>query len=134
MSEVYGTCRFCGQIVMDVGTKAMNQKKRDELASRRCDCAEAQRYDKVMRQVERAEERIDELFGAEASALDFVPIEDAATLQLLRDAATLIARKVVDAVQVKISGTVAAKISGNSKGGISVERKETTSQKLDVKE
>ena len=124
---VFGVCRFCGQ-AQSVGEHA-TQGEADEDAARRCReklNAEARRAQALAD----AAELIENLFGTGA-AEDAEPVNDEA-LEMLKAGAALVYDRQLVSQQLAVTYTIRAKIARNTKGNLTIERKDTSSSKLEV--
>lgn len=115
-----GTCRFCGQTAAREALEEWQQEEIDELVTETCECLEARLYANEKGQKERANERIDLLFGKQSA----VAVKDAA-VDLLHRAVDLICEGSISAVTIDIGNGVKAKINITSKGFIKVTRTKT---------
>lgn len=61
--EKNGACRFCGQIKLVEALEEFNEDELNELATEQCNCYEAQNYISRLYRKEKADFRIEELFG-----------------------------------------------------------------------
>lgn len=132
---VFGVCRFCGQ-AQSVGEHA-TQGEADEDAARRCRCIGAQSYrEKLNAEARRAQaladaaELIENLFGTGA-AEDAEPVNDEA-LEMLKAGAALVYDRQLVSQQLAVTYTIRAKIARNTKGNLTIERKDTSPSKLEV--
>lgn len=62
--EKNGACRFCGQIKLVEALEEFNEDELNELATEQCNCYEAQNYISRLYRKEKADFRIEELFGS----------------------------------------------------------------------
>lgn len=121
-----GACRFCGQIHVVDAPKMAGQDEIDELASRMCNCDEAQAYGESIQRVQRAQSKVDLLFGIRAehpvssTAVDFM-------YQVIEN----VEREVLNSVSFAIDGTTKCKIKKTTKGTIKVERTDTVTRTLE---
>ena len=109
----------------------------DEDAARRCRCIGAQSYrEKLNAEARRAQaladaaELIENLFGTGA-AEDAEPVNDEA-LEMLKAGAALVYDRQLVSQQLAVTYTIRAKIARNTKGNLTIERKDTSSSKLEV--
>ncbi|MDR2531478.1 MAG: hypothetical protein LBC82_01370 [Oscillospiraceae bacterium] len=110
------TCSHCGQANLS-----------DPLD---CNCPEARREARIQAQIDKARERIKQLFGENAAERGFAPIHSTDTLDLMNDVVTLIANHAIKNATLQITGRCKAKISLTAKGSIKVGRTETTTYQL----
>ena len=113
------------------------QGEADEDAARRCRCIGAQSYrEKLNAEARRAQaladaaELIENLFGTGA-AEDAEPVNDEA-LEMLKAGAALVYDRQLVSQQLAVTYTIRAKIARNTKGNLTIERKDTSSSKLEV--
>lgn len=131
-----GACRYCGQSQSVFGCST--EAEAEEYATRRCRCPSAITYqDRLKAQCRRedalreAGENIEDLFGPGASARGDESVgEDA--LAMLKSGAQLVYDQKIVNQQLSLTGTIKAKIARNSKGVLSIERKDTTTSKMEV--
>lgn len=122
-----GTCRFCGQARNVDGCRS--QEAADEQATMICKCAVSQKYrDKIEAEKRRAEALREVADNLQALFAD-VPPE---LMQIMRIAGTEIYDRKLVTISLRLSYTVSAKISRNSKGNIAIERKDASAQKVEV--
>lgn len=132
----YGTCRFCGQSQTVAG--CMNEEQAEEVATRLCRCAKAMSYREELSKEQRREEaleaageNIDELFGSGAASRDEEVI-CANALESIKTGAQLVYDSQIVSWQSALTYSTKAKISMNSKGVLSIERKNTSTSKMEV--
>lgn len=77
-----------------------------------------------------AAELIENLFGTGA-AEDAEPVNDEA-LEMLKAGAALVYDRQLVSQQLAVTYTIRAKIARNTKGNLTIERKDTSSSKLEV--
>lgn len=125
----YGACRFCGQARNVFGCKT--ECEANEYATRHCNCGEAKEY---QAQIEAQEERERVLKNVRANLEELFDgdIRDIKTMSILTTSAELIYDRIIVSASVKLSWTLQVKISRNSKGNISIERKDATAQKVEI--
>lgn len=68
-----GTCRFCGQAGIIHTITPWSQEKVDEEVTCKCDCDQAKKYAESKERVQKAKNRITELFGSSAEK----PVDEA---------------------------------------------------------
>lgn len=131
-----GACRYCGQTQSVVGCK--NDAEAEEQATRRCRCPSAVCYqDKLEAQRRRADalreaaDNIDDLFGIGASDRGDEAVGENA-LEMLKQGAELVYDQKIVNQQLSLTCTIKAKIGRSSKGNLSIERKDTTTSKMEV--
>jgi hypothetical protein len=127
MSPQFGACRFCGQAQSAYGCQTEEQA--DEYATRRCKCLEAGAYQEKL---DAQEERAEALREVSNNLQSLFPNVKAEAMALLTMAAAAIYDRKLVSESIKLSYTVSAKISRNTKGNISIERKDATAQKIEV--
>lgn len=121
-----GTCRFCGQIhVVDVPMIA-GPDEIDEMASRMCNCDEAQAYNESIQRIQRAQSKVDVLYGVRAAR----PVSSAA-VGLMYSIIETIEKGSIKAVSINIDGNTKCKITKTNKNTIKVERTDTVTQTLE---
>lgn len=131
-----GTCRYCGQSRSVVGCTTESQA--DEYATRCCKCSGAIAYqDRLIalqrraEALEKAADNIDDLYGYGAKEREEEYVgEDA--LEFLKLGAQLVYDQTIVNQSLALTGTIKSKISRNAKGVLSIERKDTTSSKVEV--
>lgn len=116
-----GTCKFCKQIATRKALEEWNQEEIDELATETCECIDARIYAHKKGQKERANARIDLLFGKDNKA---VTVPDAA-VDLLHKAVYPVCEGFISAVTVDIGNGVKGKINVTAKGIVKVARTKT---------
>ena len=126
----YGSCIFCGQALLIDCKSGISIMERNRLATTQCHCPEAEHEARLQKQIEKAKERIIQLFGRRASDLGFSPFNDKITEFLLL-IVSLIACHSLNGVVVQLPGVCRAKITMTTKGTIKVERSETTKYQLE---
>lgn len=114
-----GACKFCGQITaIQVPGDWMDEEK-NEYATEMCKCPEADWYRLNKLKKEKGRKRVKSLF--ERDQPDVVK-------EFLQAAVELIADEDISSITVKIDDVTKADIKTRSKGGIRVERTDTTKQ------
>lgn len=137
-SGEYGICRFCGQLV-HVGTLDRNFKGGpNEWASRHCECSESQQYKYEIRRkedrkndLERAQGRINDLYGEGAKAFGLEPLEDE-IISLIYTAAMLVYDVKMKEATIAASSEIKAKICRTNKGKLQFSRSDATTTKQEV--
>lgn len=112
-----GICPFCGQIALDG----------------ECDCDGAKRERKIQEQIQRANDKIYELFGENCTKLGYNPVADE-SIQLMLEMAEQVAYWKMYSASLYIANGVKAKISRTAGGKIKIERSETKKQSLEVED
>lgn len=121
-----GYCKFCGQAVT-VRVTCDSQAEADERAIGLCSCAESREYCKLSRLKDEAKLNIREVFGEDSEKWKAV---DSDVIELMETAVDMLADNKFRSITIAIPGAGTAKLAVNSKGGIEVERKKTSSEKL----
>lgn len=131
-----GTCRYCGQSRSVVGCTTESQA--DEYATRCCKCSGAIAYqDRLIAlqrrddALEKAADNIDDLFGTGAKMREEEYVREDA-IEFLKLGAQLVYDQTIVNQSSALTGTIKSKISRNAKGVLSIERKDTTSSKVEV--
>lgn len=121
-----GTCRFCGQVVVvDVPMHA-GPDEIDEMASRMCNCDSAQAYEESIQRIQRAQSKVDTLYGVRATH----PVSQSA-VGLMYAIIETVEKGSIKAVSMNIDGSTKCKITKTGKGTIKVERTDTVTQTLE---
>lgn len=116
-----GYCKFCGQSGIIYAPKTWSQEEVNEAATCRCECDEAKKYAESKERVQKAKNRITELFGSNAER----PIDqDVVTIML--DVVDAIEARHMKGVTIDVGQGVRAKVSKMAKESIKVERTETS--------
>lgn len=114
-----GACKFCGQIAAIEVPGGWSDEERNEYATEMCECPEADWYRLNKSKKEKGRKRVKSLF--ERDQPDVVK-------EFLQAAVELIADEDISSITVKIDDITKADIKTGSKGGIRVERTDTTKQ------
>lgn len=114
-----GACKFCGQIAAIEVPGGWSDEERNEYATEMCKCPEADWYRLNKLKKEKGRKRVRSLFERDQS--DVVK-------GFLQTAVELIADEDISSITVKIDDVTKADIKVGSKGGIRVERTDTTKQ------
>lgn len=125
-----GTCRYCGQTIIINCPAGTTLAELEAMAVRRCKCTQACIATERERQVERASERIRQLFGDEAEYIDVLPVRQDVIDELYNVVRIMSEHGILSAV-VKVDATTTAKIKISTKGVIVVERVETQKYSLE---
>lgn len=112
-------CRFCGQTYV---VDAADEEQAAVLATRQCLCDRAREERRIGDVIEDAQKKLAALFEESDVNEGFAPVEEPGTLQLLRDAVELVARREIREIAVQIYGAGAAKIRATGIGGVKIER------------
>ena len=118
---VTGSCRFCGQMGTHKALEEWGREEIDELATETCECADARSYKHKKGQIERANARIELLFGKDNKSVT-VPCE---AVDLLRKAIYPVCEGSIQSITVDIGNGIKGKINITSKGNIKVARTKT---------
>lgn len=113
-----GACKFCGQAAARKALEEWGQEEIDELVTETCECFDAGIYSLKKGREERANVRIELLFGEGNQS---VVVPDAA-VSLLHGAVHPICEGLIKSITVDIGDGVKGKINITSKGSIKVER------------
>lgn len=119
--EQIGNCRFCGQAAMIKEKEPLEKPQLDEIATMRCVCEKAEKYQEEVTKQKRAYRRIEELCGADAGEGQ----ESEEVIELLKRAAEGVCGKAIKAITVKTAGNAEIKIAETAKGKIKIGRKKT---------
>lgn len=114
-----GACKFCGQIAAIEVPEDWLDEERNEYATEMCECPEADLYRLNKLKKENGRKRVKSLFERDQSD---------AVKSFLQAAVELIADEEISSITVKIDDVTKADIKTGSKGGIRVERTDTTKQ------
>lgn len=114
-----GACKFCGQITAIEVPGDWPDEEKNEYATEMCKCPEADWYRLKKLKKEKGRKRVRSLFERDQS--DEVN-------GFLQEAVELIADEDISSITVKIDDVTKADIKTGSKGGIRVERTDTTKQ------
>lgn len=131
MSDL-GCCYYCGKTAILDYPKEAKKETKDEIATKECDCTQAKfERDKEL-EIERAKERILQLFGNDARQMGFEPMLEAEIHKLMNTVVELIANKLIRGVTIEINGGTKAKLSVSAKGKINIERAQAIKYKLEA--
>lgn len=119
-----GACRFCGQLKKVETMVGWTHDQCDELATETCGCIDSCTYARKKGQKERAHMKINMLF---VDTKDNEPLDQAA-VELVREAAELVAEGKIKSCMLDNGNGCKAKLSITSKGNIKVERTDTEKQ------
>lgn len=106
-----GSCRFCGQMATCKVLEEWNREEIDELATETCECVDARIYARKKEQKERANARVDLLFGKENKS---ITVPDSA-VDLLHKAVCPICEGFIQSITVDVGNGVKGKINITSK-------------------
>lgn len=116
-----GYCRFCGQAGMVHTLSGWSQEQVDEAVTCKCECDEAKKYAESKERVQKAKNRITELFGSQAER----PI-DQGVVTIMLDVVDAIEARNMKGITIDVGQGVRAKVSKMAKESIKVERTETS--------
>lgn len=116
-----GYCRFCGQAGIIHAREEWSQAEVDEAATCKCECDEAKKYAESKERVQKAKNRINELFGDNAER----PIDTDVVEVMLKTADAIEARH-MKGIIIDVGMGVKAKVAKMAKESIKVERSETS--------
>ena len=125
-------CRNCGNIAMVDEDDLFNEEQKIDLATSNCDCEESTKRRKIIEEINKAKQRVIELFGEECVNLNFEPVKDIKFFRLLDDTIDMVANYKISSVSIDINGETKAKVSRSSKGKINIERAESIKYKLEA--
>lgn len=108
--EKNGACRFCGQIKLVEALEEFNEDELNELATEQCNCYEAQNYISRLYRKEKADFRIEELFGSGNK-----PELTDARMQMLHQAAGYVVDGIAEKVTVEVTGELKMMVSETKK-------------------
>lgn len=129
MTYTTGVCPYCGQLA-NIGSEVETQEEATELAIEVCTCAGARHERETVDKIEAAFDRIDDLFGEDATRYGFQPLTKPEPIEVLKQIAVLVARGSLSSAGLSVTGQCRAKIGLTSKGEIKVERSEARSCQL----
>ena len=115
-----GACTFCGQIASRRVLAEWSSEEIEELATETCDCWEAKDYMHKKGQQERADKKIDMLFGEGADVA-----VAAAAADLLHKAVGPICDQRIASISIDAGNGIKGRISMTAKGNIRVVRTKT---------
>lgn len=116
-----GYCRFCGQASIIETDGNWTRYEVNEAATCQCRCDMAKRYVESKERVQKAKNRIIELFGCEAEK----PVDDK-VINIMHTVVDAIEAKHMKGITIDIGQGVKAKVSKMAKESIKVERSETS--------
>lgn len=119
LASTEGACKFCGQLTVIQVPGDWPDEKKNEYATEMCKCPEADWYRLNKSKKEKGRKRVRSLF--ERDQPDVVK-------EFLQVAVELVADEDISSITVKIDNVTKADIKTGSKGGIRVERTDTTKQ------
>ena len=129
----FGVCRFCGQ-AQNVA-QHMTKLEADEYAAMHCYCSGALTYQEHLKAEER---RAQDLADAEALIESLFPSDESGNgaseeaVEILKAGAVLVYDRKILSQSIALSHTVRSKIARNGKGNLTIERKDTSSSKMEV--
>lgn len=126
-NKYIGACRYCGQINAEITSD--NSNDADDAATMSCKCPEAQKYQNIQEQIQKASERVEQLFGADAKSYGFESMSEK-FIEFLKGIVKRIAYGEFRSVTVQADSFTTAKISKND-SVMKVERKEVNKCRLE---
>lgn len=134
----YGACSFCGQITDTTALGLTTSVDADEYASRRCQCPGAQTYQSRIkramereRDLERAREQIDAMFGQGAGGYGMLPVIDETRDYMYNGAVDIYDNRLRD-ITINIGEGIKVKIAKNAKGNLKISRQDTSTFSQEV--
>lgn len=134
----YGACRFCGQVIDTIESKFTEPEKAEEYASIRCQCPEAEMYRaqkkravERVRDLERAREQIDAMFGQGAVGYGMLPVLTETREYLYAGAVAIYDNKIRD-ITINIGEGVKVKVAKNAKDNLKISRQDTSTFSQEV--
>lgn len=124
-----GACPFCGQYI-EFEYPAVDEYEARDMAAERCNCAGARHERDLQKKIALACERIEALFGENASENGFEPIPSKEPISALCDLSSLVARGVISTATINISGKCTARVTLGNKGNIVIARREARACQL----
>ena len=117
-------------------SRGLDEEKANEYATLRCDCQEGIDYrikeekrKKRERDIKKIYENIDTLFVQQQNEKESVSND---VVDFMKTAAVMVYDSLILDFSIRLNYSVKAKISQNSKGNVSIERKDATSSKMEV--
>lgn len=117
-----GACKFCGQCHQIEVVGKWEEEALNEIATEKCKCDEAQKYQREKRRKEKASHKINELFKADCEEL----------LEMMNEAVEKIMEGPLNKIVFNTETGVKATISVNSKGNIKIERAVTAKRSSEI--
>lgn len=134
----YGACRFCGQVIDTSESKFTDPEKAEEYTSIRCQCPEAEMYRaqkkreaERVRDLERAREQIDAMFGQGAVGYGMLPVLTETREYLYAGAVAIYDNKIRD-ITINIGDGVKVKVAKNAKDNLKISRQDTSTFSQEV--
>lgn len=124
-----GTCRFCGQVIAVEASGS--REEADALAVQECDCADAAHARQLQRRIDRAKERVRQLFGEQCAELDMKPVGDETVMAFLEESVYMVATGKAATVKVDLGEYGAASIQGGVTKKMRVKRTEIKARQLE---
>ena len=123
MSELTGSCKFCGQIryitAEDLqGAPVGVTDPAEHIATMRCDCQEARDYQRLETVKWESQRNINELFSVD------YPHES----RLMKDAVELMCYSNIRGLTIKLEGNTTAKLAKNNEGTIKIVKTKTSKE------
>lgn len=127
-----GSCYYCGKTAILNYPKEATDEQKNDMATKQCDCVQAKIEREKELEIERAKERIEQLFGSGAEEMGFEPIPEAEIHHLMNTVVQLIANRVIRGTTIEINSETKAKLTVSSKGKINIERSQAIKYKLEA--
>lgn len=131
MSDI-GYCKYCNEMLMIECPDEAIKEEKNKIATKYCKCEKAEYEAKKELEIEKAKQRIQQLFGEEAEKMGFDSIAEEDIHNLMNFVVFLIANKKIRGTTIEINGMTKAKISISSKGKINIERAQAIKYKLEA--
>lgn len=127
-----GCCYYCGKTAILDYPKEATEETKDKMATNVCDCTQAKiERDKEL-EIERAKERIEQLFGNDTKQMGFEPMPELEIHKLMNTVVELIANRLIRGVTIEINSETKAKLAVSAKGKINIERSQAIKYKLEA--
>lgn len=127
-----GCCYYCGNTAILDYPKDATQEVKDQIATKECECTQAKMEREMEQEIQRAKERIIQLFGDESIEMGFEPIPEKRVHSILNTVVELISNKIIRGATIEIDSETKAKLTVSSKGKINIERTQAIKYKLEA--